>query len=151
MLIRCGGSSLVEVLVALVLVTACGVSLATIQREAGFMQQQLLWRWQARQWLDILTSADLHSPDLSSSYLVYPCNNIPPELDCYQQQCISSDAQVWQRQRLCYAMHQASPNTVVVLKPCDQGTCLSMAATAEVAQRCEAGMSYCLVQPIAGG
>lgn len=150
MLIRCDGSSLVEVLVALVLVTVCGISLATIQREAGFMQQQLLWRWQARQWLSVLASADLYSPYLSSSF-AYPCNNTPPEFDCYQQQCAPSDAEIWQRQRLCYAMHQASPNTVVVLKPCEQGTCLSMAATVEIAQRCEAGMSYCLLQPVSGG
>lgn len=146
MLTRCGGSSLIEVLVALILVTAGGMSLAMLQHEAGFMQQQLLWRWQAQQWL-----AAFVSTDLQPSSLPYLCNNTPPELDCYRHQCTSSDAQLWQHQRLCYAMHQALPHTVVLLKPCAQGTCLSMAATAELAQRCETGLDYCVVQAVVEG
>lgn len=145
------GSSLVEVLVALALIMIGGMSLAMVQRETSFMQQQILWRWQANQWLDALTAVD---PSLAQTLPSTPslwCTEQLPTMDCSQQSCDLQALQEWQRQRLCHAMYEELSEVAVVVKSCGSSLCLSLANTLARAQQCEFDDAHCAMRELRGG
>jgi|SRR5699024_1145638 len=144
------GSSLIEVLVALALIMIGGINLALLQRETSFMQQQLLWRWQANQWLDALSTIESSITQTLPRTPSLWCTETPPLLDCIQQSCDVSQLQEWQRQRLCRAMHRELPGAAVAIKTCNSGVCLSVATHLANAQQCEQGESGCLIRELRG-
>lgn len=142
------GSSFVEALVALALIMISGVSLAVVQRETSFIQQQLLWRWQASQWLDILSTVEESTAQTLPQAPSLWCSETQPSTDCSQQSCELQSLQVWQRQNLCDVMHQELGQVVVMIKSCGSHLCLAMANTENAARRCELGEPTCLMREL---
>lgn len=140
------GSSFIEVLVALALIMVGGISMATIQRETAFQQQQLLWRWQGKQWLEVLSTTEASLAQTLPTTPERWCEQAQPMVDCSQQYCQPQDMSQWQRRQLCQTLQQDMPGAVVVLKPCGSHHCLSLANTAETAQTCELEQQHCLMR-----
>lgn len=142
----CKGSSLVEVLAALFILSVSSVGVALVQKETEQHSEQVRWRWQAHQWLEALAQnitwqqrlGVTFSPpnDMCGQALVAP--------DCSREYCSEQQASQWQQQRVCHHINTQLQGPSVQLQVCDGALCLLLAPNQALAQQCHHAGHMCL-------
>jgi len=141
------GSSLVEVLAALLILSVSGVGVALVQKETEQQREYVRWRWQAQQWLEVLAQNISWqqrlgaTPNLASEV----CEGVITVPNCAVERCTEQQASQWQQQRVCHQINQQLQTPSVQLRTCEGALCLLLAPNSALAQQCgEALEPMCL-------
>jgi len=132
------GSSFIEILVALVILSVSGVGLALIHKETDQQREHVRWRWQGQQWLDTLAHNLYWQRELFGDVQEGPLciANASFTPDCTTTLCTEQEANLWQQQRLCTHINHALNHPAVQVRRCDGGRCLIAAPNHTLASQC---------------
>lgn len=132
------GSSLVEILVALLILSISGMGVALVQKETEQQRELVRWRWQAQHWLAALTRNLAWQQRLGNGLSAAAlCADFTVSLDCRTQACNEQQASEWQQQRVCRQLNITLDNPSVALAPCVTGMCLRIAPNNTLIAQCE--------------
>lgn len=125
MFIRYRGSSFIEVLVALMLLSVFIVGLATTQLRFHQRSQQYQWQQRALHWANAF--AELYIVNqITPVESTDVCFSTTAASDCDAQSCTLWDAHQQQIASFCQSMQQQLNDAEVLLEPCQNSSCIKI-------------------------